>query len=59
MDALIVELTRSPSSNARVTLDLEGRAGDNGYPSDGVEVVKANARDLKINENTYGFEVES
>ncbi|MDE2974174.1 MAG: hypothetical protein OXU64_05530 [Gemmatimonadota bacterium] len=59
MDALLVELTRSPGSNVRVTLDLEGQAGDNGYPKDVVEVVKANARDLKIDENTFGFEVGS
>ncbi len=57
MDGLLVELTRSPGSSVRVTLDLEGHAGDNGYPTDVVEVVKANARDLKIDENTYGFEV--
>ena len=57
MDALLVELTRSPGSNVRVTLDLEGYAGDNGYPKDVVDIVKANARDLKIAEKTYGFEV--
>ena len=57
MDALLVELTRSPGSNVRVTVDLEGHAGDNGYPTDVVEVVKANARDLKIDEKSYGFEV--
>ncbi len=57
MDALLVELTRAPGSNVRVTLDLEGRAGEVGYPKDVVDIVKANARDLKIAENTYGFEV--
>ena len=57
MDALLVELTRSPGSNVRVTLDLEGYAEESGYPKDVVDIVKANARDLKIAENTYGFEV--
>ena len=56
MDALLVELTRSPGSNVRVTLDLEGHAGDNGYPKDVVDIVKANARDLKIDPHTFGFE---
>lgn len=56
MDAVLVELTRSPGSNVRVTLDLEGHAGADGYPKDVVEIVKANARDLKIDEHTFGFE---
>ena len=56
MDALLVELTRSPGSNVRVTLDLEGRAGEDGYPKDVIEIVKANARDLNIAEHAHGFE---
>ncbi len=56
MDALLVELTRSPGSEGRVTLDLEGRAGKNGYPKDVVDIVKANARDLKIDGQAFGFE---
>ena len=56
MDALLVELTRSPGSNVRVTLDLEGNAGEKGYPKDVVDIVKANARDLKIDGESFGFE---
>ena len=56
MDALLVELTRSPGSNLRVTLDLEGHAGASGYPKDVVDIVKANARDLKMDQHTFGFE---
>ena len=56
MDALLVELTRSPGSNVRVTLDLEGYAEESGYPKDVVDIVKANARDLKIDKQTFGFE---
>lgn len=56
MDALLVELTRSPGATVRVTLDLEGDAGKDGYPKDVVEIVKANARDLKIDQHGMGFE---
>ena len=57
MDALLVELTRSPGSNVRVTLEIEGTAEEHGYPEDVVDTVKANARDLKLDERTFGFEV--
>ena len=56
MDAVLVELTRSPGSNVRVTLDLEGHSGETGYPQDVVDIVKANAHDLKIDQRAYGFE---
>ena len=56
MDALLVEFTRSPGSNVRVTLDLEGHAGENGYPEDVVDIVKANARNQKIDGESFGFE---
>ena len=56
MDALLVELTRSPGSTVRVTLELAGRAGEEGYPKDVVEIVKANARDLEIDGESFGFE---
>ena len=56
MDALLVELTRSPSSNVRVTLEIEGTTEEQGYPKDVVEIVKANARDLKLDERAFGFE---
>ena len=56
MDALLVDLTRSPSSNVRVTLDLEGHARENGYPMDVVDVVNGNACDLKIDGGQFGFE---
>ena len=55
MDALLVELTRSPGATVHVTLDLEGNAGKGGYPKDVVEIVKANARDLKIGGDSCGF----
>lgn len=56
MDGLLVELTRSPGSNVRVTLEIEGTANEPGYPEDVVDVVKANARDLKLDEGAFGFE---
>ena len=56
MDALLVELTRSPTSHVHVTLDLDGRAGERGYPKDVVDIVKASASDLEIDERAFGFE---
>ena len=56
MDALLVELTRSQGSNVRVTLEIEGTTEEHGYPADVVDTVKANARDLKIAEDAFGFE---
>ena len=51
-----MELTRTPGSTLRLALEIEGRAGDGGYPKDVVETVKANARDLKLDGNPLGFE---
>lgn len=56
MDPLLVELTRSPGSSVDVTLDLEGPTGKDGYPKDIVDIVKANARDLKIDGESFRFE---
>ncbi len=56
MDALLVELTRSPGSGVRATLELEGNAGEDGYPEDVVDIVKANVRDLGIDPQAFGFE---
>ena len=58
MDGLLVELTRTPGSNLRLTLEIAGRAGDDGYPKDVVDTVKANARDLKLDESALGFTEE-
>ena len=38
------------------TLELEGTAAEQGYPEDVVDTVKANARDLKLEDETFGFE---
>ncbi len=56
MDGRLVAFTRSPGSEVRVTLDLEGHAGENGYPKNVVDIAKANARDLKIGGESFGFE---
>ena len=56
MDGLLVELTRVPGSSLRLHLEIEGEAGDGGYPEDVVDTVKANARDLRLDENNLGFE---
>ena len=56
MDGLLVELTRVPGSHLRLHLEIEGSAGDDGYPEDVVGTVKANARDLRLDENNLGFE---
>ena len=55
MDGLLVELTRTPGSTLRLTLEIDGRAGDDGYPKDVVDTIKANARDLKLGESDLGF----
>ena len=56
MDGLLVELTRAPGSNLRLHLEIEGAAGGDGYPEDVVDTVKANARDLGLDETGLGFE---
>ena len=56
MDGLLVELTRTGGSSLRLTLELEGTAGEQGYPEDVVDTVKANARDLKMDDQSFGFE---
>ena len=58
MDGLLVELTRATGSTVRVSVEIQGQTRDAGYPVDVVETVKANARDLKLNEDTWGFEIE-
>ena len=56
MDGLLVELTRKPGSSIALTLEIQGSGGEDGYPEDVVETVKANARDLKLNDDNLGFE---
>jgi len=56
MDGLLVELTRTGGSSLRLTLELEGTASELGYSEDVVDTVKANARDLKLDDKTFGFE---
>ena len=56
MDGLLVELTRVSGSTLRLQLEIEGAAGDGGYPEDVVDTVKANARDLRLDDDNLGFE---
>ncbi len=56
MDGLLVELTRTKGSSLRLILEIEGTVANDGYPQDVVETVKANARDLKLDDGSYGFE---
>lgn len=56
MDGLLVELTRAPGSSLRVSVEIAGSAGGDGYPADVVETVEANAGDLKLGEQSWGFE---
>ena len=56
MDGLLVELTRAPGSTLRVSVEIIGSAGDAGYPDDVLEVVQANAHDLNLGKDTWGFE---
>ena len=56
MDGLLAELTRPKGSSLKIVLDLEGTAPGEGFPGDVVETVKANARDLKLDEDSFGFE---
>ena len=39
-----------------MTLVLEGSSADQGYPEDVVDIVKANARDLELEDGSFGFE---
>ena len=56
MDGLLVELTRTPGSDLKLTLEIEGTSLELGYPKDVVDTVKANARDLKLDPAEFGFE---
>ena len=56
MDGLLVELTRVPGSTIRISVEISGDAGESGYPTDVVNIVKANAQDLKLSRDTWGFE---
>ena len=56
MDGLLVELTRTKGSTLRLTLEIDGAAEEQGYPEDVVETVKANARDMKLSKDSFGFE---
>ena len=58
MDGLLVELTRTPGSNIQLVLEIDGKAGDSGYPDDVVKTVNANVRDLKLTYDDLGFEVD-
>ena len=58
MDGLLVELTRTQGSSLRLTLEIDGTVAEHDYPKDVVETVKANARDLKIDDSSFGFEKE-
>lgn len=56
MNGLLVELTRTMGSELRLTLEVEGASTEEVYPDDAVEIVKANAGDLKLGEESFGFE---
>ena len=56
MDGLLVELTRSAGSEIKLTLEIEGTSGEAGYPTDVVDTVNANVRDLKLDGSELGFE---
>ena len=58
MDGLLVELTREKGSTVRVSVDIRGDAQEAGYPPDVVDTVQANARDLKLDKEQWGFEEE-
>ena len=55
-EGLLVELTRTKGSTLRLTFEIDGSTTGDGYPEDVVETVKANARDLKLDDGIYGFE---
>ena len=56
LDSLLTELNRAPGAEIKLTLEIEGAAGEDGYPPDVVEIVTANARDLNLNDGDLGFE---
>ena len=58
MDGLLVELTRGAGNTVRISVEIQGHAQEAGYPADVIETVKANARDLKLDESAWGFETE-
>ena len=55
MDGLLVELTRTQGSQVKLTLEIQGKGGNSGYPEDVVKTVKANAGDLKLDDECMGF----
>ena len=55
MDGLLVELTRTRGSNLRLTLEIDWTTVEQGYLTDVVETVKADARSLKLEENSFGL----
>lgn len=56
-EELLFELTRSDGAQVKLTLEIEGSA-PKGYPSDTVDVVRSNIRDLKLDREKVGFEQE-
>ena len=58
MDGLLVELTRAPGSTLRLTLEIDGHTGEAGYPEDVIETAKANASDLGLSGESFGFDEE-
>lgn len=56
MDGLLVEFTRTGGTSLTLTLDIEGTAPEQGYPENLVDTGKANARDLKLEDESFGFE---
>lgn len=56
MDGILVELTRHSGNKIRVSLEVDGSAGVDGYPDDVVDTVLANLRDLSLKDAKFNFE---
>lgn len=58
MDGILVELTRHSGNKIRVSLEVDGNAGTDGYPDDVVDTVLTNLRDLSLKDAKFNFEEE-
>lgn len=58
MDGILVELTRHSGNKIRISLEVDGSAGADGYPENVVDTVLANLRDMSLKNAKFGFEDE-
>ncbi len=55
LNAVVMELQRTPGAKVKLTLEIEGEATD-GFAEDEVSVVRDNAKQLKFRPEATAFE---